>query len=118
MRVSFHSPIGFSVPPLRASTALLVAARVSGYYRWTPGFIDDVGFNGKDTNNGKDWGARVTLLWKPTNDLSINLNALRQQARQNGFTTSQCADGSNGTTRCSPLPPVVRQNDVRPMRWS
>ena len=64
-----------------------LAVRVSGYYRWIPGYIDDVGFNGKNTNNGTDWGLRATLLWKPTTDLSINLNAMRQQSRQNGFNT-------------------------------
>ena len=47
--------------------------------------------------------------------LSVSANA-----RQNGFTVSQCATGSKGTTSMQPLPPVVRQNEVRPRRrnWS
>ena len=64
-----------------------LAVRVSGYYRWIPGYIDDVGFNGKNTNDGSDWGLRAMLLWKPTSDLSVNLNVMRQQSRQNGFNT-------------------------------
>jgi iron complex outermembrane recepter protein len=62
------------------------AIRVSGYYRWIPGYIDDVGVSGKNANNGYDWGGRVTALWKPTSDFSVNLNAMEQWSRQNAYT--------------------------------
>jgi iron complex outermembrane recepter protein len=62
-----------------------LAVRVSGYYRWIPGYIDDVGIGGKDANDGYDWGIRGTVLWKPTSDLSVNLNAMQQWSRQNAL---------------------------------
>ena len=64
-----------------------LAVRVSTYYRRIGGFIDDVGFSGKDANNGYDWGVRGTLLYKPTSDLSIDLNAMTQQSSVNGLDT-------------------------------
>ena len=64
-----------------------LVARVSTYYRRIGGFIDDVGFRGKDANNGYDWGIRGTLLYKPTDDLSINFNAMTQQSSVNGLDT-------------------------------
>jgi iron complex outermembrane recepter protein len=65
-----------------------LAVRVSGYYRWIPGYIDDLGISGKNANNGTDWGLRGTVLWKPTGELSVNFNAMTQQLRQNGFNTA------------------------------
>jgi iron complex outermembrane recepter protein len=74
---------------IRASASTPVtddfAVRVSGYYRWIPGYIDDVGFSGKDANDGYDWGIRGTALWKPTSDFSVNVNAMEQWSRQNAF---------------------------------
>jgi iron complex outermembrane recepter protein len=64
-----------------------LAIRVSSYYRWIPGYIDDVGVSGKDANNSYDWGIRGTVLWKPTSDFSVNLNALQQWSRQNALDT-------------------------------
>jgi outer membrane receptor protein involved in Fe transport len=63
------------------------AVRVSGYYRWIPGYIDDIGIGGTDANHGYDWGIRGTALWKPTSDLSVNINAMEQQSRQNAYDT-------------------------------
>jgi iron complex outermembrane receptor protein len=62
-----------------------LAIRVSGYYRWIPGYIDDLGVSGKDANNGYDWGMRATVLWKPTSDLSVNVNAMQQESRLNAY---------------------------------
>lgn len=62
-----------------------VAVRVSGYYRWIPGFMNDVGISGENANHGYDWGARATLLWKPTSDFTVNLNAMEQQLRQDAY---------------------------------
>jgi iron complex outermembrane recepter protein len=76
---------------IRASASTPVtddlAVRVSGYYRWIPGYIDDLGVSGKDANNGYDWGIRGTVLWKPTTDFSVNLNAMQQWSRQDGYAT-------------------------------
>jgi iron complex outermembrane recepter protein len=64
-----------------------LAVRVSTYYRWIPGYIDDVGIGGPNTNHGYDWGVRGTVLWKPTTDLTVNLNAMEQESRQDGLST-------------------------------
>jgi iron complex outermembrane receptor protein len=71
-----------------------VAVRVSGYYRWIPGYIDDIGYAGKDANNGTDYGVRATVLWKPTSNLSVNLNAMTQATRQNGYNTVDMQAGA------------------------
>jgi len=74
---------------LRASASTPIndelAVRLSGYYRWIPGYIDDVGISGRDANSGYDWGIRATVLWKPTSDLSVSVNAMQQWTRQNAF---------------------------------
>ena len=64
-----------------------LAVRVSTYYRRIGGFIDDVGVRGQDANSGYDWGVRGTLLYKPTEDLSINFNAMTQQSSVDGLDT-------------------------------
>ncbi|MGB6487631.1 MAG: TonB-dependent receptor [Steroidobacteraceae bacterium] len=64
-----------------------LAVRVSTYYRRIGGFIDDVGVRGQDANSGYDWGVRGTLLYKPTDDLSINFNAMTQQSSVDGLDT-------------------------------
>ena len=62
-----------------------LAVRVSGYYRWIPGYVDDLGVGGQDANHGHDWGLRLTALWKPTSDLTVNINAMEQQLRQDAY---------------------------------
>ncbi|MGA9367447.1 MAG: TonB-dependent receptor [Steroidobacteraceae bacterium] len=64
-----------------------LAVRVSTYYRRIGGFIDDVGFRGKDANSGYDWGVLGTVLYKPTDNLSINFNAMTQQSSVDGLDT-------------------------------
>ncbi|MFZ0501179.1 MAG: TonB-dependent receptor [Steroidobacteraceae bacterium] len=64
-----------------------LAVRVSTYYRRIGGFIDDVGFRGKDANSGYDWGVRATVLYKPTDNLSIDFNAMTQQSSVDGLDT-------------------------------
>ncbi len=64
-----------------------LAVRMSTYYRRIGGFIDDVGFRGRDANSGYDWGVRGTLLYKPTSNLSIDLNAMTQQSSVDGLDT-------------------------------
>ncbi len=64
-----------------------LAVRVSTYYRRIGGFIDDVGFRGRDANSGYDWGVRATALYKPTDGLSINFNAMTQQSSVDGLDT-------------------------------
>jgi len=50
-----------------------LALRVVGYYRDEEGYIDNLGTGVKNANRLKDWGGRATLLWKPTDRLSVKL---------------------------------------------
>jgi iron complex outermembrane receptor protein len=57
-----------------------LALRVSGYYEYTGGYIDDVGISGKDANRGYRSGIRATLLYQPLDNLKIKLNASIQSS--------------------------------------
>ncbi|MBV8683036.1 MAG: TonB-dependent receptor [Caulobacteraceae bacterium] len=55
-----------------------LALRVSGYYEHTPGYIDNATTGENNDNPLKQAGGRVALLWKPTNDVSVQLGAIYQ----------------------------------------
>src|SRR5207342_3735872 len=55
-----------------------IAVRASGYYHKTPGQVDVVGRSGKNVDDTASYGARGSLLFKPTDDLKIRLSALAQ----------------------------------------
>jgi iron complex outermembrane recepter protein len=57
-----------------------LALRVSGYYEYMGGYIDDVGISGKDANRGYRSGIRATLLYQPLDNLKIKLNASIQSS--------------------------------------
>jgi outer membrane receptor protein involved in Fe transport len=61
-----------------------LALRVSGYYRHTGGYIDDVGVGGEDTNRSNSRGFRAALLYEPLSDLTIRLNVLGQYTAAHG----------------------------------
>ena len=63
-----------------------LAARVSGFYRDDPGFIDDPKF-GRDINDGRSYGGRVSVLYKPTNALTMRATASVQDLKSNGSNT-------------------------------
>jgi outer membrane receptor protein involved in Fe transport len=74
---------------MRASVATPIienelALRVSGYYEYTGGYIDDVGIGGKNANRGYRSGMRATLLYQPLDNLKIKLNASIQNSKVNG----------------------------------
>ncbi|QNO28152.1 TonB-dependent receptor [Sphingopyxis sp. OPL5] len=50
-----------------------LALRVVGFYRDEEGYLDNVGTGVKNSNTLIDYGGRATLLWKPTDRLSIKL---------------------------------------------
>src|SRR5450432_235074 len=64
-----------------------LALRVSGYDQDVAGYIDDPSLGKKDVNDGHKGGGRATLLWAPTDDLSIHLTATSQQSKYNGTNT-------------------------------
>lgn len=60
-----------------------LAMRVSGFYRKDPGYIDNVLTGERNTNDGHAEGGRVSVLWKPSADIQVKLNALLQNTRGN-----------------------------------
>ena len=52
-----------------------LALRVVGFYRHEDGYVDNVGTGIKNANTLVDWGGRATLLWAPTDRLSVKLLA-------------------------------------------
>jgi outer membrane receptor protein involved in Fe transport len=55
-----------------------LAFRVSAYDNNYPGFIDDPSRGLKDINGGQFYGGHAALLWQPTANFSVKLNALYQ----------------------------------------
>jgi iron complex outermembrane receptor protein len=63
--------------PLATDT---LGLRVVGFYRHEEGYLDNLGTGTKNSNTLKDWGGRATLLWKPTDRLSIRLMGLYENS--------------------------------------
>jgi iron complex outermembrane recepter protein len=82
----------------------MLAVRASGFYRDEPGFIDASGPNaGKDINDLRSSGGRISMLAEPTGALSIRLSALLQDIRSDagpGF------DADPVTLRSASVDPV------------
>src|SRR4051794_32746260 len=59
-----------------------VAFRASGSYRRDAGFIDSIGAGGSDLdkniNDARGFGGRASLLFKPSNSVSVRLSAIAQ----------------------------------------
>jgi len=84
-----HGDQGGSVRgALNVSFGDMVAARLAVYYHHLPGFIDAIqpggGLN-RDVNDGDRTGARLSLLLKPTEELSITPRFVYQNLTTNGF---------------------------------
>lgn len=68
---------GVNVPLIRDKLAIRL-----GYYRQkTPGFVDNLITGEEDENEVFQEGGRASLLWEPTNDLSIRLSAMTMLTR-------------------------------------
>lgn len=61
----------------------MIAVRASGYYRKVGGFIDTVGIARKDANDYQSYGGRASILFKPSEDLSVRLTGIAQNIRSN-----------------------------------
>lgn len=67
---------------VNVSIGEMSAIRASGFYREEPGYIEASGPNpGRDVNDLRSSGGRISLLAKPTDALSIRLTALVQDIR-------------------------------------
>jgi iron complex outermembrane recepter protein len=58
-----------------------IAVRASGFYRSLGGFIDAPNLGRNNANKSKSYGGRASLLFKPTEALSVRLSALIQNIR-------------------------------------
>lgn len=52
--------------------------------RKTPGFVDNITTGVDDFNESKQEGGRVSLLWRPTPELTIRLQAMKQNIKSEG----------------------------------
>lgn len=60
-----------------------IAVRASGFYRQDPGYIDDLR-RGRDINDGRTYGGRVSVLAKPLDRLTIRVTGVLQNLHSNG----------------------------------
>ena len=60
------------------------AARVSGFYSQDGGYVDNVGLGEDDVNQSDLYGGRADVLFQPSEQLSIRLNAYLQKIDRNG----------------------------------
>lgn len=63
-----------------------LAARAVGYYQLFPGFIDSVGpVTENDINDGSRVGGRLSLLWEPSDFVSVTPRVIYQEIQTDGF---------------------------------
>jgi iron complex outermembrane recepter protein len=55
-----------------------LGVRASGYDNYTPGYIDNLYNGAKGINVLRRYGGRIAALWRPTQALSVTVNALRR----------------------------------------
>ena len=66
-----------------------LAFRASGFYRDTGGYLDAPSRNARDVNGTKSYGGRASLLFTPTDALSIRLFGLLQNIETDSPSTFQ-----------------------------
>jgi outer membrane receptor protein involved in Fe transport len=62
------------------------AVRIVGFDEYDGGWIDDPGRHLNDTNGVRSFGGRGAVLFRPTNKISIRLNAMMQEIHANNDT--------------------------------
>jgi outer membrane receptor protein involved in Fe transport len=83
--------------PLATDT---LGLRVVGFYRHEEGYIDNVGTGVKNSNQLKDWGGRASLLWKPSDQLSVRLTGIYENSHPDdaSLTSPNLGDRKRYTT--------------------
>ena len=96
-----------------------VAFRASGFYRDFGGFIDSIGTAGsdieKDINSSKSYGGRASVLFRPSENFSVQLSAYLQNLKTDA-SNSVDSDPATGRTlygRLSQSQFVPEFTDVR-----
>ena len=81
------------------------AIRLIGFDRKSPGYIDNLQLNMKDSNSLKQHGARLMGTWQPTEDWNIALTGAMQRTSINDIALTDSINGdlsSNNRPRLSP----------------
>jgi outer membrane receptor protein involved in Fe transport len=60
------------------------AVRASGFTRREPGYIDNIETGQNGVNRSDADGGRLSMLWRPSEDFSLRLSALRQNLSSDG----------------------------------
>ena len=61
-----------------------LAIRISGFSRRDPGYVDDLTTGQNNINSADVYGGHLSLLYRPSEDLSLKLTALTQDTNANG----------------------------------
>ena len=80
-----------------------LAVRASGFTRQDPGYIDDPAIHQNGVNEARDSGGRLSGLWRPSQDASLKISALFQNARGDGSSQVDLQPGLGD----------LQQNDAR-----
>lgn len=97
-----HGGLGNSVRAM-VNVALSdnLAVRVVGFDVHTPGYIDNPFLNFSKINDTTNFGGRASILYKPTDKISIRLNMLQQQLDDGSQAVEDVVVGPDG--KISPL---------------
>ncbi|MBQ1540743.1 MAG: TonB-dependent receptor [Caulobacteraceae bacterium] len=96
-KLGYIGRVGINAPLIPGE----LAVRASVFHEQTPGYIDNYVTGGKGENSGRQDGARLALLWQPTDALSVKASATYQDGASKGNGIVRLA--RDGTT---PLGPV------------
>lgn len=61
-----------------------LGVRLSGFYNDDPGFIDNIARGEKDVNRSVNSGARLAVLWRPSDTVSVTASSLYQHRDTQG----------------------------------
>jgi iron complex outermembrane recepter protein len=73
-----------------------LAARVSGYSEQIPGYVDDPRYSIQGANRGEVDGARLSLLWRPSEALSLKLGAIYGYSKYDAASEIDVTAGLSG----------------------
>lgn len=83
--VSHGDGVGYGLRGgINAPLSNTLAIRVSGFDRQTPGYVDDSALHINGVNKEHVSGGRFSVLWRPSQDLSLKLSALFQNDGADG----------------------------------
>ena len=82
-----HGGVGYKLRAAGTTPIIqdVLGLRVGGFYRDDPGFIDNVLTGKKNINSDEAWGLRASLLYQPTQRLSVRLGAVMQRTSADGL---------------------------------